>query len=264
MTPLLLIIAAGNGTRMGSITIPKALYPINGKSNLQSNLEKLDGVIPQEDIIVVANYTTKPDFEKFKEDNKLSFRIIAINSGKGDGHAVLESLEQLRSDMGRGEREVIIMWGDAHLENSGIVDELKNAEMCAGYPMIFPVAMETKPYVHIEPDCGALAGSSSHPVPAAYAQFSKHGDEIPESGYHDQSIFKVRYGTFINALREMNSFYLKGNKYITPSKELNLLHIVHCLFNSEHHLPALLYLTNYEMHSFNSVLEAEEIEKKLG
>ncbi|AVH85413.1 hypothetical protein RsoM2USA_486 [Ralstonia phage RsoM2USA] len=248
---------------MGSITIPKALYPINGKSNLQSNLEKLDGIIPQENVIVVANNTTKPDFEKFKENNNLAFRIIAIDSGKGDGHAVLESLEQLRCDMGRGEREVIIMWGDAHLESSEIVEELKNAEMGSGYPMIFPVSIEPSPYVHIEPECGTLDVVTKTPVAAAYAQFSKHGDDIPETGYHDQSIFKVRYGTFINALREMNSFYLKGNKYITPSKELNLLHIVHCLFNSEHHLPALMYLTNHEMHSFNSVLEAEEIEKKL-
>lgn len=248
---------------MGSITVPKALYPVNGKSNLQSNLEKLDGVIPQEDIIVVANKSTHKDFNDFRVANNLGIGVISINSGKGDGHAVLEALENLRAHMGHGEREVIIMWGDAHLESSDIVQELLDKKLESGRPMIMPVVLETKPYVHIEP-AFKLDVTTKKPEDAKFAAFSKHGDEIPEFGYHDQSIFKVRFGPFIIALRDMNAFYLKGDKYITPSKELNLLHLVHCLFNSTHHLSAQVYLTSHEMHSFNSILEVEAIEKKLG
>jgi NDP-sugar pyrophosphorylase family protein len=39
----LIIVAAGNGSRMGSIPIPKALFPINGKPNIEWIIESARG-----------------------------------------------------------------------------------------------------------------------------------------------------------------------------------------------------------------------------
>ena len=169
--------------------------------------------------------------------------VVAINSGKGDGHAVLETLRAIDID----EDNTVMMWGDAVLMGPEILTELLATESESS--LVFPVRWEELPYVWFAQDeLGAVCS----------ANFSKRGEVIPE-GYHDQSIFLINtcnvetYLTWMHAVQHRNDAYAGG--------ELNFLHLVHLLYNIGY--PAEMYETEFQTFGFNTVLEAEIIEKSL-
>jgi len=249
------IIAAGRGTRMGDITIPKTLIEINGKSNLQNTLDLVKDkfrkvfVVVAEDMEEAVLLTLRSWYPLCSD---LNVEIIPIESGGGDGKAVLEAYRKVIRVLTVTERAVIL-WGDAHLRSGSIVDELlsmmsKNKDMT----LLIPVVMEKTPYVTINTNSDMFALS---------ADFTKYG-EVHIDGWHDQSIFGVNLVSIIGALEWQELTSKKQDKYgiikfTTQSGELTFLNLVHFLWNIEE--PARVYETKFPSMGYNTPEELEKI-----
>ena len=238
-----MIIAAGNGTRMGNISIPKALYPINNKSNLVRTYELVEQIF--DEIFVVIKNEHVELFAEECVNNKLeNMYLIPIESGKGDGHAVMSALRTL--DTNTLNDDFIIMWGDCILNGNQIILELLKVNFDKPR-FTFPVKNESNPYVWFKLDDKNL------PI---CAKFSKK-EEFTDVGLHDQSIFKHNGLDLLYALNKMHSVIYRDDKYITG--EMNFLHLIHYFYNINQ--PAFLYQTKYYTESFNSIMELQEISK---
>lgn len=241
----LIIIAAGNGKRMGNISVPKVLYPVNGMPNLQRILLAAQDSEVFRGVQLVVKESAEQDFIDYLEKNptKLDIEITPINSGFGDGHAIMEALQQ----GGFGCEHAIVVWGDVYIENSMLFQELASyEEQC--FNVIVPVNKEENPYVTILAD---------QDMNITGADFSKLGEKHFE-GLHDQSVFMINKNTTFEALKTMHNVLWKNGRYISESKELNFLHAMHYLYNFDE--PASCYITEYPTKSFNSIDEVKRIE----
>ena len=242
----LIIVAAGNVSRMGSIPIPKALFPINGKPNIEWIIESARGYF--DDIIIVARNGFGFHFNYLKNSKETPISILEISSGLGDGHAVLSTLQILKDQGKLDERIITIIWGDLYCPTSILFVELKShISNISRQPIIVPVAYEKDPYVHfsIDPDGKIRA-----------ANFSKFGEIITE-GLHDQSVFMGSARVFLKFLTDLHNSLWKDGKYVSNSGELNMLHIFHLMYNVGS--PAIVHITENILSSYNSVKGAEKI-----
>lgn len=241
----LIIIAAGNGKRMGNILVPKVLYPVNGMPNLQRIINAAEDSQVFRSIQLVVKESAEDAFNEYLEKNPplLDISIIPISSGFGDGHAIMEALTQIGGD----NEEAVVIWGDTYIENGMLFQELSSyQEQC--YNVIVPVYKEENPYVTILAD---------QDMNITGADFSKLGEKHFE-GLHDQSVFMINKNATLEALKVMHSVLWKNGRYISESKELNFLHAMHFLYNFDE--PATCYITEYPTKSFNSIDEVKRIE----
>ena len=129
------IIAAGNGSRLGS-DIPKALYPIAGTPNILNTVHHIYKAAERAEkevrVIVVCSVQRIDKFQaalKGEHMNHPQLEILPISSGLGDGHAVMTAIGEL-PDTSQTE-ESIIIWGDAIISytNIGLIEELLRFEL---------------------------------------------------------------------------------------------------------------------------------------
>ena len=84
----LIIIAAGNGKRMGNISVPKVLYPVNGVPNLQRILNAAEEAGVFDSVQLVIKEAAQNDFVDYlhKHPPKIEVELVGINSGYGSSH----------------------------------------------------------------------------------------------------------------------------------------------------------------------------------
>lgn len=249
----LYIIAAGLGTRMGNISVPKALMPITstGQTNTFNSINK---AFPHFDkIFVIGNILARQPWLDFKNTwpNKWDEKVelYLIDSGLGDGHAVLNALNKVEEHSPNTSQDVVILWGDAYIEDenlfSEIVDFNSNPSGCA------PVVLEKNPYVTF------LVDQNLH---VTAADFSKRGEQHA-SGFHDQSLFKFNKAILHRALQKLHNAYWKNGRYVTDTGEMTFLYIMHFLYNEGIGISA--YPTEYPVKGYNTQDEFKEITKCL-
>jgi len=253
----LFIIAAGKGTRMGG-SLPKAFMDVGGKSNIQNTLEKAEGRFKK--AFIVANSSLRDVWTALVKQIKvdIDFEVLFIESGLGDGHAVLAALQHKQFRQSQFDEPfgsnlnpfVTIVWGDVYIPDSGIFAELisNNSEIVYGK---IPVVKEEDPYVTILTDPSlAVTG----------ADFRKLG-EGHATGFHDQSIFRFYVYTLIASLERLHNALSKTGRYISPNGELSLLYVFHYIYN-KHKSGPIAFETFYPTMGFNTPEELEMIRKK--
>ncbi len=236
---VLLIIAAGDSSRMGYL--PKAISLINGKPNLLHTIENAYEFYDQ--IIIASNHT---NFDLYKEvihnyidlDDKI--HLIPIKSGRGCGHAILETLGFIDTNV---YDNISICWGDTYFSNKELFENISNIKTTTS--LTIPVIYEKNPYVWFK-----FSDNK-----AEQAMFSKRGDKISD-GYHDQSIFVIN-NNFYNHLLTAHNVLDKNGKYI--NKELIFLDIVHYLWNINEPAHLLILDDKFLTKSFNTESELNEI-----
>lgn len=246
----LFIIAAGKGTRMGG-SLPKAFMDVGGKSNIQNTLEKAEGRFKK--AYIVANSSLRDVWTALVKQIEvdIDFEVIFIESGLGDGHAVMTALnhQQLVKDV-FVDPFVTIVWGDVYIPDSGIFAELlsNNSQIVFGK---IPVVKEENPYVTILTDPSLVVTG---------ADFRKLG-EGHATGFHDQSIFLFDAASLIVSLENLHNAFWKSGRYISPNGELSLLYVFHYIYNKYKSGP-IAFETNYPTMGFNTPEELEMIRKK--
>lgn len=253
----LLIIAAGNGTRMGNISVPKALVNINGIPNLENTLNQVDGIF--RNVYIVSNKQNVDKFDSFAgkyigchPEYNGKIRVVAIDSGKGDGHAVMEAMKQIQKIfIDELTEKFFVLWGDAYISNNCIFDECISFDKLYDVkPMLVPVVKEENPYVTFLTD---------NDMKCISVDFSKRGEKHA-SGFHDQCIFLCCKTCLENSLDVLNAAYYKNGRYITDSGELTFLYLIHYFYNIDY--AAIAIVTDCPQLSFNTPEEVKQIEEK--
>jgi NDP-sugar pyrophosphorylase family protein len=254
----LIIVAAGKGSRMGG-NIPKALLKVGSEVCLTSTLRKIANNF--DNVYVITNNAIQGVWEDYflrvELDAAIPHNIInvPINSGLGDGHAVLSGLTSIcDSNEVKLADDVIVCWGDVYFPDSELIDELiLNTSSRTG---IIPVVKESNPYVTILVDDDMNCQS---------ADFSKWNECHP-NGFHDLSVFKFNSSLLHTMLDMLHCAFYKNGRYITPGGELSLLYSFHAFYNaSNEECPALkVYESDYTTYSFNTPEEVLAIENKIG
>ena len=253
MAQTLYIIAAGLGTRMGSISVPKALLPT--RDNKPNVLNSIELAIPYYDkIFVIGNELVHKVWDEFESSLPIEFggkvKVKTIKSGLGDGHAVLSALTDFDDDT--NPEYVSILWGDAYIPDEGIFKEITNYDCEYGHASgVIPVMFEDNPYVTI---------MMNNAMDVVGADFSKRGEKHAK-GMHDQSLFKFKKSVLISALKQMHYAYWKNGRYVTDSGELTFLYVLHYLFNSSQE--ATCYPTEYPVHGYNTKDEFDAIKVQI-
>lgn len=265
--PDLMIVAAGMGSRMNS-SLPKALTPINddGVLNIENTILQLSKSQHINNIFVVTNKNAykiwAPFFSEVFNDvhNPLKYsrniRNVPIDSGRGDGHAVLQALQALRDGNVTISENIIICWGDAVFTGPQIIKEMvdelevRQLQNIADFHGIVPFVQKKNPYVHLNGPDGIIAG----------AYFSKLGETF-HVGNHDQSIFFFNSEFLYSCLSAIHAAFNRENEYITPNHELSLLYTFHYLKNIGK--PVSMYETKYPTYGFNTPEELAAVKLKL-
>lgn len=234
MEKVLLIVAAGNASRMNYA--PKAASLVNGVPNLYNTVEKAYQHFDK--IYVISNAEYLPTYKKIVKDFADKVKVEVIASGRGCGHAVLESLRLIKDF----ESETVVCWGDAYFSSDTIFKEiLETDEMDS--PLLIPVIKEENPYVWFEMNEDSVVA----------ARFSKFGEK-KMIGFHDQSIFKVNKTVMLYSLQMMHNVLEKSGKY---TGEMVFLNVCHFLWNIE--MPARCYITEQQTLAFNTESELKEV-----
>jgi NDP-sugar pyrophosphorylase family protein len=100
------ILAAGKGTRMGSLTvdIPKPLLTVGGKSVLEHKLDALPNIISE--VIIITGYHGHLIQEKIGDRyNDLPIRYVEQTELKGTGHALWQAKDLITG-------KFMVMMGD--------------------------------------------------------------------------------------------------------------------------------------------------------
>jgi molybdopterin-guanine dinucleotide biosynthesis protein A len=259
----LIIVAAGKGSRMGG-NIPKALLEVGGEVCLTSTLRKIANKF--DNVYILTNNAIQGVWDDYFASKTFGADIaghitnVPINSGLGDGHAVMSGMISIADDENAKLAEnVIVCWGDVYFPDPELIDELiLNTSSATG---VIPVVKEDNPYVTILVDDDMNCQS---------ADFSKWNECHP-TGFHDLSVFKFNTTQLYIALSILHCTFWKNGRYITPGGELSLLYTFHTFYNatidneSETAVPALkVYESDYTTYSFNTPEEIKEIEKKIG
>ena len=261
---ILLIIAAGNSTRMGSL--PKAASLINGVPNLYNTVSKAYDIFST--IIVVSNEDNLQLYNEIISDFNDKTFVISIESGYGCGHAVMESLNSLSEKSitanGLCDSDIVICWGDAYFENSLLFEELISIpkEVMEKTNLLIPVIMEKDPYVDIRP-MGTIEVNNTEFITASHPCFKKRNETIlGSSGFHDQSIFRINYGIIKYLDMYHKSIYRKRDimkRYIYG--EMVFLDVINIMANYNNN--ACMYLTQHHTLGFNDTGELKQINEQL-
>lgn len=248
----LYIIAAGKGSRMGG-NLPKALVPISdNEPNLTTTLKQVGHYF--KNVFVVTNRMIQDKWGPYFDSlGALGANVInvPIDSGLGDGHAVLEGFVQsVHHDNHADSDDIVVCWGDVFIQHSEIISELlgHNMRNCNG---LVPAVREDNPYVTLLVDNHMNCSS---------ADFSKYGENHP-SGFHDQSIFRFKKRVLWDTLAKLHTAFWKGGRYIAPGGELSLLYAFHTLYNIKR--AVRVYETEYPTLSFNTPQEVVEIQEEI-
>ena len=263
----LYIIAAGKGSRMGG-SVPKALLPIsNGIPNITTTLQQAYSQFGN--IFIVGNTAVSDQWDNYYLTEKERFpylfasnqnlnakvKFLFISSGLGDGHAVMQALEQSKKYRGISD-DVVICWGDAFIEHSGTFSELlqvvrQKKRKSSRLSGVAPAVMEENPYVTL------LVNSD---MQCMSADFSKYG-ENHQNGFHDQSVFYFKKDVLEYALSNLHLSYWKNGRYITQGGELSLLYVFHYFYNTGN--PCEVYETQYPTLGFNTPDEVASIQREI-
>jgi bifunctional UDP-N-acetylglucosamine pyrophosphorylase / glucosamine-1-phosphate N-acetyltransferase len=110
----IVVLAAGKGTRMRS-DLPKVLHPIGGKALVQHVVDTARKVGGEQILIIVGHGAEKVEACMAAPDVKFVLQTQQL----GTGHAVQQSLPQLRS-----EATVLILYGDVPLTRAETLQKL--------------------------------------------------------------------------------------------------------------------------------------------
>lgn len=245
MHPDILIVAAGKGSRMGDVSVPKALADVGGQPNLINTIDTLNFSVDR--IYVAVSSIQEAQFRKcLDEHNFLSrVRLIVIPSGLGSGHATLSALTQI--DRSRN-NQLIITWGDVYFNSNELILELtevgKTMSESRTTDLLIPCAFEHHPYLTVSVDENMNAkGVVLEPT---------------TPGFHDQSVFLcTSVIDFYDTLNDMHHALWNVDHYITANGEFGFLQIVPFMWNSSR--AAKIYETDHTLMGYNTKEELAKI-----
>lgn len=258
MQKILIIVAAGNSSRMGGK--PKALADFDGAPVITNTINNAQSYFNQ--IVVVSNEQNYDSFqETVKRIGLTNISVIQIKSGFGDADAVLKAVLCVKSQIG-GDFDATFCWGDAIFTSSQIFDIMlqQDVETTFMRSLIVGCSIDTDPYAYFDV---YTENGDFEKMLIKQSYFQKLNGHI-SIGVHDQCIFRAYTAFLIEALRSYQlALGYDGENYALSNKnEMGLLNSFSFLHNKGVSCVVRL-LPSGNVYSFNTVDELEKIRHKL-
>lgn len=251
----LFIIAAGLSSRMGGF--PKPLVEIGkGKTLLEHNIKTAIKAGFQTITIALNKELSEANKEKFESivGRYTEANVVYIESGKGDGHAIIEAL---KAEMPTN-RWAAFAWGDTVFNEKALgecicaLDWANTEDESNNLVAIVPVVMEKDPYAWFD-----LKQDPSNEILKSH--FRKDFKETDlDKGIekaHDQSVF------LLDSIKFFNSFSKWQEPILEQGREAKMLDFLSARVSD----PAIALILDYESRafSFNSQEELDNINETL-
>ena len=181
---LLIVPAAGRGTRLGSPT-PKALVHVNGRPMLDWLVELYRQYVDR--MVVVAHPSFANDVESWGSRER-NVDVVQQASPTGMLDAVLLALPvvvRTRPDW------LWITWCDQIGVLPRTVERLDRETSVAGRALVLPTVRQRDPYIHMERDATGRITRVLH---------RREGDALPDEGESDMGLFALTGAAFENEL----------------------------------------------------------------
>jgi bifunctional N-acetylglucosamine-1-phosphate-uridyltransferase/glucosamine-1-phosphate-acetyltransferase GlmU-like protein len=174
MRRLLIVAAAGRGTRLGTDT-PKVLVTVHGKPMLRHLLDLHAAWVDR--AVVVAHPAAAARVEASARESSLPTEIVVQEPRTGMLDAVLIGA---RAAAAHSPSRVWITWGDQIGVHPQTLARL--AEVERGSDVALPTVPRDAPYIHLARDAsGRVTGILQR----------REGDEMPPAGESDMGLFSV-------------------------------------------------------------------------
>lgn len=139
----LMVVAAGLGTRIKPIDVPKALVEVNSKPIVFWTLQSFMDFC--KDIVFVINPRSIPNFKKFEKDYKIRITSLTTQSiPNGTAYAIDLGLEDCSTDW------VVVIWGDHIGASKFDFNNVINSDNNLNFDFILPVVYRQNPYVYFK------------------------------------------------------------------------------------------------------------------
>ena len=152
------VLAAGEGTRMKSATTPKVLHPLCGRTMLGHVVAAARGLDPEHLVVVVGHAREQVTAQLAEVDP--AARAVVQEQQNGTGHAVRVALEALPDLTGT----VVVVPGDAPLLTASTLAQLVRVHELAGAATTLLTARLTDPtgYGRVVRNGGSVAAVVEH------------------------------------------------------------------------------------------------------
>ncbi len=157
------VLAAGEGTRMRSATTPKVLHSLGGRTMLGHVVSAARGLRPEHLVVVVGHERERVTAALAELDPEA--RAVVQEQQNGTGHAVRVALEALSAQVGRLSGTVVVVPGDAPLLTTATLQGLvrRHTEQGAATTLLTAVLDDPTGYGRVVRDAdGAVTAVVEH------------------------------------------------------------------------------------------------------
>ncbi len=206
VTRVLLVPAAGRGTRLGS-PLPKLLTPVAGRAMIEHILHRY--AYATDVTVLVVEPTARTQVAAYLAGHQVQFAEQRAPTGMLD--AILCGRD---ATLAAAPDRIWITWCDQVGISASTVATLARLEAeSPDAAVIMPTVTQTPPYIHFDQDADArIIGVRQR----------REGDVMPESGTSDAGLFSLSSRAFADWLPE----YAQGATPGAATRELNFLPFV--------------------------------------
>ncbi|GAB2703317.1 bifunctional UDP-N-acetylglucosamine diphosphorylase/glucosamine-1-phosphate N-acetyltransferase GlmU [Kitasatospora kifunensis] len=208
-----IVLAAGEGTRMKSKTLPKVLHPICGRSLLGHVVTTAQELTPQQLVVVIGHL--KELVAEHLGASHPQVRTVVQDEQNGTGHAARIALEALAADGITLDGTVIVTYGDA--------------------PLLTAETMRALVHQHTVEGNGVTVLTAEVPDPSGYGRIlrdPRHGAvtaivEHKDADATQLAITEINSGVYAfdgkllaDALARIGTDNVQGEEYLTDTLEI--------------------------------------------
>jgi bifunctional UDP-N-acetylglucosamine pyrophosphorylase / glucosamine-1-phosphate N-acetyltransferase len=196
MTRLMIIPAAGAGTRLGA-SVPKVLVPVAGRPMLDHLLDRYGSVANR--FVVVVSPAAEALVAHHLEGRSEAVALVRQESPTGMLDAILQAEETVWQHQ---PDRVWITWCDQIAIHPRTVGAILQAETAAAEPaIVLPTCTGPAPYIHFERDTTGTITRVLH---------RREGDDMPPEGESDMGLFSLSRMAYLRDLRAFADAPLLG------------------------------------------------------
>jgi len=203
-SPVVLILAAGLGTRMKSDR-SKMLHAVAGRSLITWSLETARGARAGRTLVVLGHQSDEITQVIEQRYGAGAVEVVIQKEQRGTGHAVMAALPSLQGEP--DDRVIVILTGDAPLFPAERVTELVRACADTGIALVSTRPTEAMAYGRLVRGAGG-----------ALERIVEHGDATADERAIDEmnaGFYAVRLGRLREAVSALTSDNAQGELYLT-------------------------------------------------
>ncbi|MDH6116680.1 bifunctional UDP-N-acetylglucosamine diphosphorylase/glucosamine-1-phosphate N-acetyltransferase GlmU [Kitasatospora sp. GAS204B] len=243
-----IVLAAGEGSRMKSKALPKVLHPICGRSLLGHVVTAAEELAPEHLVVVIGHM--KEQVAAHLADAHPQVHSVVQEEQRGTGHAARVALEALAVDGITLDGTVIVTYGDAPLLSAATLRELagRHAAEGNGVTVLTAEVPDPRGYGRIlrDPAGGAVTGIVEHkdadPVQLAITEINS-------------GVYAFDGKLLAEALTRIGTDNTQGEEYLTDTLEI--------LRSAGHRVGALVAADHREIVGINDRVQLAEARRLL-